>query len=203
MGSLSDSVSCQEKKSPPSTDQRQTEANTEGHCLSSGDDDDAMHLKPQSACTPQIDVLRKRQNLTQQELAEGVGVTVTTISKWEQGNSGTETIRRFAQLCEALQCRIEDVVDATSEETLVPRIAELRKHRNLSQRELARSIGATEVTIANWEKGRSGLDWIERLIRLCDILDCSITDLLVYTEQAVREKKPPISEIIRRRRSGL
>jgi transcriptional regulator with XRE-family HTH domain len=193
MGSSSDTACSQKQKTAArSTSSGKTNATAQEKQPSDTTD----------GCIPQLDVLRKQQGLTQQELAAIVGVTVTTISKWEQGTSGTETIRRFAELCRVLKCHIEDIVDVTKDERLTPRIAELRKQQGLSQRELAQAIGATEVTIANWERGRSGLDWIERLIRLCDGLDCEITDLLLYNEREIRKERPSISEVIRRRRSG-
>lgn len=61
----------------------------------------------------------------------------------------------------------------------ISQIAALREQAGLTQRELALAVGVTETTIANWERGRSGLDWIERLIRLCRTLNCSLEDLIV------------------------
>ncbi|MBE7379842.1 MAG: helix-turn-helix transcriptional regulator [Leptolyngbya sp. SIO1E4] len=59
-------------------------------------------------------------------------------------------------------------------------IAALREQKNLTQLQLAQEVGVTETTIANWEKGRSGLEWIDRLIRLCAALECTPEDLIRY-----------------------
>ncbi|MFQ3616799.1 MAG: helix-turn-helix transcriptional regulator [Cyanobacteriota bacterium] len=59
-----------------------------------------------------------------------------------------------------------------------PRIAELRKAAGLTQLQLSQRVGVTETTIANWERGRGGLDWIVKLIRLCDALNCDLKDLI-------------------------
>lgn len=205
MGSHTDRVSCEEKKNVPlesSTHREGADPASPQSVASPKEAADKLDKAPGiPQVSPQVDVLRKRQNMTQQELAIQVGVTVTTISKWENGESGTETIRRFARLCEVLCCDIEEVVNVTQNEEMAPRIADLRKQRGLSQRSLAEAIGATEITIANWERGRSGLDWIERLIRLCDALDCKITELIVYNTQEVPAKRLPLSEIIQRRRA--
>jgi|GEM_PF-1731740 len=64
-----------------------------------------------------------------------------------------------------------------------PRIAELREDKQLTQLELAQQVGVTETTIANWERGRSGIEWIDRLIHLCAALECSPEDLLSYIPQ--------------------
>lgn len=62
------------------------------------------------------------------------------------------------------------------------KIAELRQKSGLTQRELAMMVGVTETTIRNYEKGRSILEWIERIIRLCKALDCQPEDLINYIE---------------------
>jgi putative transcriptional regulator len=65
---------------------------------------------------------------------------------------------------------------------LVPKIKELREKRGLSQRRLAQALDLTENTIANWENGRTGLDWFERVAKLCEILDCSPNELFGYVK---------------------
>ena len=62
------------------------------------------------------------------------------------------------------------------------KISELRQKSGLTQRELAYIVGVTETTIRNYEKGRSILEWIERIIRLCKALDCKPEDLIGYIE---------------------
>ena len=69
-------------------------------------------------------------------------------------------------------------------------IAKLREKAGITQLELSRIVGVTETTIANWEKGRSGIEWIERLIRLCRALDCQLEDLIEYDRpQLVAEEQ--------------
>jgi len=60
----------------------------------------------------------------------------------------------------------------------VSRIALLREQIGLTQQELAQQLNVTENTVANWEKGRGSLEWIDRVIKLCKIFRCT-PDLLV------------------------
>ena len=68
----------------------------------------------------------------------------------------------------------------------VSRIALLREKANLTQLELAQLLDVTENTVANWEKGRSSLAWIDRVIKLCKIFQCPPEDLVEY----VRDTRP-------------
>ena len=56
-------------------------------------------------------------------------------------------------------------------------IAEKRKERNLSQRELATHLHITDKAISKWERGLSFPD-ITVLIPLSEVLDVNIYDLL-------------------------
>lgn len=62
---------------------------------------------------------------------------------------------------------------------LVSKVAELRDRHGYTQRELALYLGVTDTTVANWEKGRSGLEWFERIANLCQLLDCTPQQLVV------------------------
>jgi len=66
-------------------------------------------------------------------------------------------------------------------------IAKLRKRAGLTQRSLAIALDVTEVTIRNWEKG--ALDWLENVVELCDIFECSPRDLLENFKK-MREEYP-------------
>ena len=56
-------------------------------------------------------------------------------------------------------------------------IAEKRKERNMSQRELAQYLNITDKAISKWERGLSFPD-ITILIPLSEVLNVSIYDLL-------------------------
>lgn len=69
------------------------------------------------------------------------------------------------------------------------RIGKLREQTGMTQLELSKIVGVTETTIANWEKGRSGIDVIEKIIRLCGALGCQIEDLIESDRAALSSEE--------------
>jgi transcriptional regulator with XRE-family HTH domain len=67
------------------------------------------------------------------------------------------------------------------------RISFLREKAGLTQLELSRLVNVTETTIQNWEKGRAGVEQIERIIKLCKALQCNLEELVEYVSA---EPKP-------------
>ncbi|MGD1921657.1 MAG: helix-turn-helix domain-containing protein [Pleurocapsa sp.] len=57
-------------------------------------------------------------------------------------------------------------------------IARLREAKGLTQAELARAIDSDVSTVRNLEKNRSGVKAIQRIVKLCQALDCSVEDLI-------------------------
>lgn len=74
-------------------------------------------------------------------------------------------------------------------EKAVSRIAALREKMGLTQAQLAVFIGVTTNTIQNWESGKSGVDQIEKFLKLCAVLDCDLKDLIEYVPDS-NAKKP-------------
>ncbi|WP_088239781.1 helix-turn-helix transcriptional regulator [Calothrix rhizosoleniae] len=66
---------------------------------------------------PKIAFLREKAGLTQLELSRIVGVTESTIQNWESGRTGTDHIYRIIRFCQALNCRVEELIEYVSEST--------------------------------------------------------------------------------------
>lgn len=86
--------------------------------------------------------------------------------------------------------------------SMTSNIGALREEMGLTQRDVALALGVTETTVANWERGRSGLEWIDRLIRLCQILDCQLEDLIIYDDDEDDEDEPSFEELREMYRAG-
>lgn len=68
-------------------------------------------------------------------------------------------------------------------------LLELRQKAGLTQLEMSRLLDVTENTYANWEKGRSGLRWIEIVVNLCKLFECEAIDLLEYETNEIEENE--------------
>jgi transcriptional regulator with XRE-family HTH domain len=62
----------------------------------------------------------------------------------------------------------------------VTRIAELRKKVGMTQSQLATRLDVDISTVRNLERNRTGVEQIERFIRLCEVLKCLPTELIDY-----------------------
>lgn len=70
----------------------------------------------------------------------------------------------------------------------VSKIANLREKTGLTQAQLAVFIGVTTNTIQNWESGKSGVDQIEKFLKLCEVLGCDLKDLIEYVPTSEAEQ---------------
>ena len=70
-------------------------------------------------------LLRKKKGLSQEELAEKLGVSRQSVSKWESNNTYPET-DKIVQICNIFECSMDDLINdkvTDVEETL-------RKNKN-------------------------------------------------------------------------
>lgn len=65
------------------------------------------------------------------------------------------------------------------------RIAELRKERGLSQKELASAIGVHQTSVSQWETGKTNPDF-GSLCDLCSFFDLSIDYVMGYSSERKR-----------------
>lgn len=58
-----------------------------------------------------IKELRERKGLSQSELARAVNKTETTVRNWEHGRTGLDWIKAVIDLCTALECSPQDLIE--------------------------------------------------------------------------------------------
>lgn len=72
-------------------------------------------------------------------------------------------------------------------------VAQLRKEKNLTQKELAERLFISDKTVSKWERGLSIPD-VSLLIPIADVLGVTVTELL-YGERLGRERSLGIEEV--------
>ncbi len=78
-------------------------------------------------------------------------------------------------------------------------ITELRKQKNLTQKQLAQKLNVSDKAVSKWERGLSFPD-ISLLLPLCDVLEVSATELLEgeKLEQSKSFSKTQVDNIIKK-----
>jgi len=56
-------------------------------------------------------------------------------------------------------------------------ITKIRVKAGLTQAELAKLVGVSENTMANWEKGETLTNWVRHLRKICRVLGCTLEEL--------------------------
>lgn len=88
---------------------------------------------------------------------------------------------RRSQITDDLVFRKGDIMFSTVE--VGRKIAEYRKHKNMTQMELADALGISYQAVSNWERGNSMPD-ISKLSELVSVLGCTIDELLGNEKQS-------------------
>ena len=86
--------------------------------------------------------LRKEKNMTQEELAEKMGVSINAVSKWERGLSFPD-VSLYKKLCKELGINIEELIngekdnsDEAKEKAIISTVREKNKIKNNSKKKL-------------------------------------------------------------------
>ena len=91
-------------------------------------------------------------------------------------------------------------IEADIDAEIGARLAEVRRWRGLTQRQLAKAVGVKLTTVQNWERGRTGLP-AKRLAALANALHCQPIDLLMLPGTGVTPRTPSEGDLPPRPRS--
>lgn len=129
---------------------------------------------------------RKEKNLTQEQLAEKLGVSNKTISKWETGKCMPD-YSVIRNLCEELEITVAELMDGESSEEksvrtyddkqimdLLKRTQELEKQKNTMSGTLLIVMGVALQALSHTLGGTNAKDFFSGLL-----LGISIAEMLV------------------------
>ncbi|WP_088890510.1 helix-turn-helix transcriptional regulator [Leptolyngbya ohadii] len=69
-------------------------------------------------------------------------------------------------------------------------LVQIRKSRNLTQKQVADCVCVTDQTVSNWETGRSEPKLTpKQTLALCKILQCSLEELVAAVEYTFKYSK--------------
>lgn len=91
------------------------------------------------ACADNIQFLRKRKGLTQEQFAEALGVTRQSVSKWESGQSYPE-MEKLLAMCELFGCDLETLVRGSADNAATEDDAAYEPFMNAFSRAIAGGV---------------------------------------------------------------
>lgn len=87
-----------------------------------------------------LQFLRKKNNITQEQLAEQLGVSRQSVSKWESDGSYPE-MDKLMQLCEMFSCNMDTLMRGNVEEHVMEDTAHYDAHMNDFSKWIAGAVG--------------------------------------------------------------
>lgn len=87
-----------------------------------------------------LQFLRKKNNITQEQLAERLGVSRQSVSKWESDGSYPE-MEKLVQLCEMFSCNMDALLRGSVEENVKEDTAHYDEHMNDFSKWIAGAVG--------------------------------------------------------------
>ena len=145
----------------------------------------------------QLKILRQEYNLSQQELADKIGISKSSINMYERGERepGIETVKRIADFFNVdvdylfgvsdIKKRREFKVIRTNK-SIAHNIRHHREQADLSQKELADLLGVTEAEVADLESGKSTLKK-DLLYKICDVLHLIPSNIIPRDDEEFTE----------------
>lgn len=94
-----------------------------------------------------LQFLRKRDNITQEQLAERLDVSRQSVSKWESDTTYPE-MDKLIQLCQMFHCSMDDLVQGTIKNIHVEDKTEYDKHMNMFSKVASLAIGGILLGIS-------------------------------------------------------
>lgn len=94
-----------------------------------------------------LNYYKKKTGLTNAQLSEITGITISTIDKITSGNNTNPKLRTIEALCNALDCSLNDIVDRPNKSTAPPKNSDddAKKQKLLKNYELLNEDGREDL----------------------------------------------------------
>lgn len=94
-----------------------------------------------------LNYYKKRAGLTNAQLSEMTGITISTIDKITSGNNTNPKLRTIEALCNALGCSLNDIVDRPQKSTVLTENSDndAKKQRLIKNYELLNEDGQEDL----------------------------------------------------------
>lgn len=136
--------------------------------------------------------IRKKRKITQIQLAKMSGLTNDYISKLELGKRENPSAEVISKIAEVLNCSTDDLI--TNNE-IKNNLKNIREKKGLSQAELSKISGVSNVYISNLENGVKNNPSLDLIAKLADALQCSVNDILGEEENIDLQYKKAVAKI--------
>lgn len=142
---------------------------------------------------------RLKRNMTQQQFADFIGVTQTTVSSWERGINIPTHGEKLSKLCKALKITPNKLFPnkeyssgqmSISETEKANGLKDLRERAGLTLIQAEEKIGYDDTTISRWERGVYNLP-AGAYRPLCEAYGVTLEELLDAAANRPADKKPP------------
>ena len=126
-----------------------------------------------------IKQLRKQHSLSQEEFANKIGVSQTTVTAWETGKAepASSIIVKIANYFNVTTDFILDVKTSELPFVLGSKIKQLRRSRNLNQSEFGKILNVSQQAVTAWETNKR-IPGADTLLFLANYFNVSVDELL-------------------------
>lgn len=125
---------------------------------------------------------RKQKNITQEQLAEQMGVSRQTVSKWEADSSYPE-MEKILQLCDMFGCSMDTLLRGTAQDEIMEDTSGYDAHMNRFTKEITGGIAVILIGVT-LGAAAEGLFHLQHFSEVLVIIGAVIGALfLVITEQ--------------------
>lgn len=143
-----------------------------------------------------IRALREKKNLTQREAAEGIGTTLQTYQRYEQGTRVPQ-LDQLIRLCDFYGTSLDYIIGRVNRDDedinavyFRTRLKRLRQEKGLSPQELADAVECDVATIHMYENGEK-VPMIRRTVKLARALDTTAEYLVGAADDPTRPASVP------------